>query len=180
MLEKEEIFILAKEDISSETNIELTNELQEVKKELENSKKKVEELTKELQEVKKNSQADYSKELEQLIINQIKLNDYLIPTPEQIEKDKREQEKQQKIQEEELKVQEQLEQEQQQLEQEKELEQQKYQEQVLQELKHINDNTFNSEFQTKSINSHFYVLLLMLLLWFVSMFIYKLIKQFIH
>lgn len=52
MLEKEEIFILAKEDISSETNIELTNELQEVKKELENSKRKLKNLLRNYKKLK--------------------------------------------------------------------------------------------------------------------------------
>lgn len=149
---------------------ELQNKLNNVEKELKNSQQKITQLEKEVENL---NNKNYSEALDQLILNQTKLNDYLIPTEEELEQQKKLQEEQQKEQEQLL------------LEQQQELEkeeqaQQTYQEEVLQQLKTINENTFNNEFQVKTSNGYFYILLLMLLLWFVCMFIYKLIKQFIH
>ena len=116
--------------------------------------------------------------LEQLLNNQEKLNDYLIPTDEEIKKqeleDKKLHEEQKKL--EEQKLHEEQEQEEKLIQDQQE--QQEYNQQVLYELKTLNENIGKVEFANQNTNVYLYILCFGLLVTFVIFFIYKLIRKF--
>lgn len=107
------------------------------------------------------------------------LNDYLIPTEEEIKQLQKEEKE--KI-EENKKLQEELELEQLEIEEEdlkeKEL-QQEYNAEVLQQLTMLNENISKVEFANQNTNTYLYILCFGFLLAFVMTFIYKTIKKFI-
>lgn len=130
-----------------------------------------------LEELKGN-QEKLNQLLEEILINQKELNDYIIPTEEEIKQqqlnEKKLHEEQEKQKEEMLLVEQE---EQKQLNEEK-AEQQEYNQEVLYELKSLNENIGKVEFANQNTNVYLYILCFGFLFAFIIFFIYKLIRKF--
>lgn len=147
--------------------------------EIEGYKRNIAELQEQIDVLR--ASANNNTEQQNLILeNLTKLTDYIVPT----EEDLVEQAKIDKQKAEELKKEEEellLEEEQQKLLEEQSTEEENlFRQELLTQIKLLNDNTTNVEFQTKNTNAYLYIVCLGLLVVFVCVFIYKMIKKFMQ
>lgn len=170
--------------LSDSSNLQLQleeskKELEKYKKELNSSKEKIQQLSNQVKEISEEKDSNLN-QFQQIIDNQNKIIDYFIPTEEEI---KKQEEQEKKLQEETKKEEEKLAEE---LKEKEELQEKRtvdnieYQQELLAQVKMLNDNIYKVEFQAQNTNSYMYILCLMLLATSVCVFIYKMIKKFMQ
>lgn len=109
-----------------------------------------------------------------------KIVDHFVPTQEEIEKEKKLQEDQLKKDQEEQEIIQQQEEEQRIIQEEKELAQEEYNQELLQEIKLLNENINKVGYNTQYSNNQNYLLLLGLLLVGFCVLTYKILRRFFY
>ena len=148
------------------------DELNNTKQELNKAKDTIGQLNKRIEELSVANNVD-NNQIQQIIDNQNILIDYFVPSEEELKKQEEEQKKQDEeliklAEEEEKALQE---------ETDKELE---FRQNVLTEIKAVNESVGNVRFETSNTNAYMYIVCLAFLIVGTSTFIYKMIKKFMH